>query len=105
MGKKTAILFPQTEKKLQKVGEQIKLARLRRGLSAQEVAERAAIGRSTVIQVEKGSPSVSMGFYLAILNVLGLQNDILLLAKDDVLGRTIQDLNLKVPRRAKKKAH
>ncbi len=101
MGKRKALLFPQTEKKLKTVGGQIKLARLRRKMSVQEVAERASIGRSTVIEVEKGSPSVSMGFYLAVLNVLGLQDDILLIAKDDELGRTYQDLDLKIPRRIK----
>lgn len=101
MGLKKAVLFPQTEKKLRTVGKQIKLARLRRKLPVQEVADRAAISRSTVIAIEKGCPSVSMGFYLAVLNVLGLQDDILLIAKDDVLGRTYQDLNLKIPRRVK----
>lgn len=101
MAKKKAILFPQTAKKLRTAGEQIKLARLRRHLTAQEVADKAGIGRSTVVQIEKGSPSVSMGFYLAVLNVLGLQDDILLLAKDDVLGRTYQDLELKIPRRVR----
>ena len=103
MARKKAVLFPQTEKKLRQVGEQIKLARLRRHLTEQAVADKAGIGRSTVVQVEKGSPSVSMGFYLAVLNALGLQDDILLLAKDDVLGRTYQDLDLKIPRRVRNK--
>ena len=102
MGKNKALLLPQVERKLQTVGGQIKLARLRRGLTAQEVAEKAAVGRSTITQIEKGSPSVSMGMYLAVLNVLGLSDDILYLAKDDVMGRTFQDLNLKTPRRIKK---
>ena len=102
MGKRKALLFPQTAKKLQIVGEQIKLARLRRHLTAEDVAEKARVGRTTVVQIEKGSPSVSMGMYLAVLNALGLQDDILLLTKDDELGRTIQDLDLKTPRRVKK---
>ena len=102
MGKNKALLLPQIERKLQAVGGQIKLARLRRGLTAQEVAEKAAVGRSTITQIEKGSPSVSMGMYLAVLNALGLSDDILYLAKDDVMGRTFQDLNLKTPRRIKK---
>ncbi|MBQ7657341.1 MAG: helix-turn-helix domain-containing protein [Butyrivibrio sp.] len=102
MGKRKALLFPQTARKLQTVGEQIKLARLRRHLTAEDVAEKAHVGRTTVVQIEKGSPSVSMGMYLAVLNALGLQDDILLLAKDDELGRTIQDLELKTPRRVKK---
>jgi hypothetical protein len=60
------------------------------------------VGRSSVAQVEKGAPSVSMGIYLAVLSVLGLQDDILLFARDDVMGRTFQDLELKMPRRGKK---
>lgn len=102
MGKKKAVIYPRTAKKLAITGEQIKLARLRRKLTAQDVADRAGIGRTTVTQIEKGSPSVSMGMYLAVLSVLGLQDDILLLAKDDVLGRTYQDLDLKIPRRIRK---
>ncbi len=102
MGKKKAVIYPRTAKKLEITGEQIKLARLRRKLTAQDVADRAGIGRTTVSQIEKGSPSVSMGMYLAVLSVLGLQDDILLLAKDDVLGRTYQDLDLKIPRRIRK---
>lgn len=101
MGKRKALLYPQTQKKLTMVGEQIKLARLRRHMTAEDVAERARVGRNTITQIEKGSPSVSMGNYLAVLNALGLGDDILLLAKDDVLGRTIQDLDLKVPRRVR----
>lgn len=102
MGRNKALLLPKTAKKLQTVGNQIKYARLRRGWTAQEIAEKAAVGRSTVTQIEKGSPSVSMGMYLAVLNVLGLEDDILLLARDDVMGRTYQDLNLKIPRRSRK---
>ncbi len=102
MGKRKALVYPQAEKKLKIVGEQIKLARLRRHLTELDVAERARIGRSSVIQIEKGAPSVSMGIYLAVLSVLGLQDDILLLARDDVMGRTFQDLELKTPRRGKK---
>ena len=103
MAKRKPLLFPKTEKKLHLVGEQIKLARLRRHFTEQEMAERAHIGRSTVIQIEKGSASVSMGMYLAVLDVLGLDDDILLLARDDVMGRTYQDLELKTPRRVRKK--
>ncbi len=103
MGRRTPLVYPQAQKKLKIVGEQIKLARLRRHLTEQDVAERARVGRTSVMQVEKGSPSVSMGIYLAILSVLGLQDDILLLARDDVMGRTYQDLELKIPRRGKKR--
>jgi transcriptional regulator with XRE-family HTH domain len=102
MAKKTTTLLPKTEKILEQVGEQIRLARLRRKLAAGLIAERAGISRATLWAVENGSPSVALGNYAAVLVALGLQNDLLLLAKDDVVGRTFQDLNLSVRQRAPK---
>lgn len=103
MAKKTIKLMPNTEKTLNIVGEQIKLARLRRNLSATLVAERANISRSTVWNVEKGNPNVSIGTYAAVLHALhGMDRDLLLIAKDDELGRKLQDLNLGTRKRAKK---
>lgn len=69
------------------VGEQIKLARLRRNLSMAQVAERAPCSEVTLNKVEKGLPTVSMGIYLRVLYALQLDDDILLLAKEDKLGR------------------
>ena len=51
----------------------------------------------------KGVATVSIGIYLRVLYALQLEADILLLAKDDPLGRDIQDLNLKQRQRASKK--
>lgn len=85
------------------VGEQIKLARLRRNLSMAQVAERASCSEVTLNKVEKGLPTVSMGIYLRVLYALQLDDDILLLAKEDKLGRDLQDLQLKNRRRASKK--
>lgn len=83
------------------MGEQIKLARLRRRLSAELVAERAGISRATLWKVEKGDPSVAMGTYAAVLHALNhLDEDLLLVAKDDELGRQLQDLNLFPQKRA-----
>ena len=85
------------------VGEQIKLARLRRNLSMAQVAERATCSEVTLCKVEKGLPTVSIGIYLRVLFALQLDDDILLLAKDDKLGRSLQDLGLKHRQRATKK--
>ncbi len=68
-----------------------------------QVAERANISRPTVVAVEKGSPTVSMGSYLLVLQVLGMEKDILLIAKDDELGRKLQDAEISTPRRAPKR--
>jgi len=97
------ILLPKLTKILEELGENIKLARLRRKLTAEQVAERAGISRSTLWQVEKGLPSVSLGTYAQILFVLKLEQDLLSVAKDDVLGRKLQDLELTVGKRAPKK--
>lgn len=97
------IIFPKLSRILTNVGEQIKLARLRRKLSLDQVAERAGIGRSTVIRIEKGDSGVSIGHFINVLRVLGLENDLLLIAKDDELGRKIQDAQLDVKSRAPKK--
>ena len=88
---------------LQIVGEQIRLARLRRDLSIAQIAERAMCNVISVMRVEKGSPTVSMGIYLRILFALGMDDSILFLAKEDEMGRTLQDLDLKHRQRASKK--
>ncbi len=96
-------ILPNTEKILNTMGEQIKLARLRRNLSVELVAERAGISRATLWKVEQGSPSVAMGIYAAVLHALGgMDSDLILIAKDDALGRKLQDLNMTTRKRAKK---
>ena len=91
------------EQKMQVVGEQIKLARLRRNLSVTQVAERATCSPLTVSRIEKGVPTVAIGIYLRVLYALQLDDDILFLAKDDALGRALQDMNLSPRKRASKK--
>jgi len=104
LGKKSVVLLPGTEEILHTMGEQIKMARLRRRLSAELVAERAGISRATLWAVEKGSPSVSIGIYAAALHSLnGMDSDLLLIAKDDELGRKLQDLELPIRKRAPQK--
>ena len=94
-------ILPGTEEILKNMGEQIKLARLRRSLSSELTAERAGISRASLWKVEKGDPSVAMGIYAAVLHALNnLEQDLLLLAKEDALGRQLQDLNLITRKRA-----
>lgn len=91
---KKKIIFPRHERILEKVGENIRLARKRRKLTTIQVAERAGIDRTTLYNIEKGSGSVSMAAYFNTLRVLGLQEDFLKLAADDEFGRKLQDLDL-----------
>lgn len=103
MANKSPVLLPKMKKIMAELGENIKLARLRRKLSAQQVAERAGISRSTLNSIEKGYEGVGIGYYLNVLNVLGLEKDFLTIASDDELGRKIQDANLSTKDRAPKK--
>lgn len=89
---------------LEQFGENIRLARLRRKFTMEMVAQRAGIGRTTLSKIEKGEDSVSIGSYFQVLFVLGLEKDLLNVAKDDVLGRKLQDAQLPVRRRAPKSA-
>lgn len=91
------------EREMQTVGEQIKLARLRRNLSVAQVAERATCSPLTVARIEKGVPTVAIGIYLRVLYALQLDDDILFLAQKDELGRALQDIALKSRERASKK--
>ena len=91
------------EDKMKVVGEQIRLARLRRDLSIAQVAERATCSPVTISRVEKRAPTVAIGIYLRVLYALQLDDDILLLAQKDEIGRGLQDLRLKQRERASKK--
>lgn len=94
MRPKKTILLPSTTRILSELGENIKLARKRRGLTLIQVAERAGIARSTLGLIEKGASGVSMSAYLQVLFVLGLEKDLLNVAANDTLGRKLQDAGL-----------
>jgi len=97
------MLSSKTTKILTELGENIKLARLRRKLSTEQVAERSNISRPTLSAIEKGSPTASIGSYIQVLFVLGLAEDLLKVASDDELGRRLQDAKLIVKERAPKR--
>jgi len=94
MNSKRQILFPKHKQVLEIFGENVKLARKRRKLTALQVAERAYISRNTLYLIEKGNPGVSIGAVFNVLRALGLQDDFLKLAADDLLGKKLQDIEL-----------
>ncbi len=94
MSSKRNILFPKHQEIMERLGENIKLARKRRKLTTVQVSERAGIDRTTLYKIEKGNTSVTIGAYFNVLRVLGLQDDFLKLAADDEFGRKLQDLDL-----------
>lgn len=100
MPKQSAAPFPTVLRLLQDLGENIRLARLRRGLSMELVAERAGMSRTTLRAVESGAPGVTLGAYVNVLHSLGLHHDLASVARDDELGRKLQDAGLPARRRA-----
>ncbi|GAB2880912.1 hypothetical protein GCM10027093_15170 [Paraburkholderia jirisanensis] len=106
MAKKTSPLLPAGTLRLQQFGERLRLARLRRKLTALQVAERAGMTVVTLRNLERGNAGVTIGAWLAVMQVLGIEADIDLLAKEDPLGRGLQDAALlhEAPRPARPRA-
>lgn len=103
MGQRGVTLLPKLQTILEQLGENIKLARLRRKFSTAQVAERAGITRTTLWNIERGSPQVAIGYYCQVLFVLGMAEDLQKIATDDELGRRLQDAQLVTKKRAPKK--
>lgn len=100
MGRKKNTYFPALQRLLAEMGDNIKLARLRRKFSAAIVSERAGISRNTLRAIERGDAKVTFGAYANVLFVLGLDKDLKLIAHDDELGRKLQDAGLPTKARA-----
>lgn len=102
MPREKRILLPSLQRLLNGLGENIRLARLRRKFSAALVAERAGITRNTLRSIERGNPNVMIGAYARVMFCLDLEKDLGLIAHDDDLGRKLQDANLLLKARAPK---
>lgn len=94
MPRKTAPLSPALEEILKTLGDNIKLARLRRKITTTMLAERAGMNRVTLRKVENGDGGATLGAYASVLFCLGLEKDLLLIGQDDPLGRRLQDAEL-----------
>jgi transcriptional regulator with XRE-family HTH domain len=84
--------FPAAARQLEALGQRLMLARRRRKISTTLMAERLGVSRTTLSRVEAGDPNTAIGTYLRALRVLGLEKDIDAVARDDELGRKLQDL-------------
>ena len=92
--KRQTKLFPKAVAALKRLGENIKLARRRRGITSALMAKRSDMSLMTLREIERGSPKVAMGNYMSVLFCLGMQDDMAEVGAADVLGRDIQDARL-----------
>lgn len=95
MPKKPTTLFDADRDLLAQLGERLRLARRRRKLSITAIAGHAGISRATLYSAESGGAAVTIGTYVRVLTVLGLQSDIAAIAAEDAPGRVAQDLRLR----------
>lgn len=94
MKRKKPLIGPKNLDILETMGNQIKLARCRRKMTCEMAAYKAGITRATLWKIERGDPSVAIGYYFKVLNILNLEKTMLEIAKDDPLGRLLQDAEL-----------
>ena len=103
MPKKPFHIYPGSVRETESFGQRLRDARLRRRFSMETVCIRADISRPTLYKIEKGDPSVAFGHYLQVMRVLGLLGDLAQVAKEDELGRRLQDESLPQRKRAPRK--
>lgn len=104
MGRNSIVLLPVAQRHLTGLGENVRLARLRRQLSAVQVSERAGISPPTLRAIERGDANVSMGAYASVLLCLGLDKDLAQVGREVELGRKLQDAQIRVGKRAPRRA-
>ena len=92
--RRRAYIFPKNQDFLERLGENIKLARKRRRYTQVLISERTGLSRLTIRKIERGDPTVSIGHYVVVLSILGLEGDLVKVAEDDELGRKLQDIEL-----------
>lgn len=102
MPRATSPTLPSVGRLLRELGENLKLARQRRKLTATLLAERAGMSRPTLAAIERGDEHVSLGSIANVLHSLGLEKDLALIARDDELGRKLQDAAMTSPQRKKR---
>ncbi len=68
---------------LKRLGRNIRIARLRRKLSREALAERIGLSRYVLADIEKGKPTTAIAAYLGALWVLGLIRDMQEVADPD----------------------
>ena len=78
--------------RLEGLGECVRIARVRRGMGTQELADECGIGRRSLYRIERGDAGVALGTYLTVLWKLGLLDTVQGVANpdDDEHGKILE---------------
>ena len=101
MPRRTPPTLPAARRQIEALGQRLRVARLRRAMTQEVMAERVGVSVPTIAKLENGDPSTSLATMLRVMTVLGLAADIDLIAEKDPLGRSLQDNALRAPRKKK----
>jgi transcriptional regulator with XRE-family HTH domain len=97
MPKRRQFLSGPEEEEMKLLGSRIRLARIRRSLTQEEIATRTGFHRTTVVDLESGKAGVSIGALISVLAALGLQGKLADALQKDELG---EELEMGTPKRA-----
>lgn len=100
---KTVVLTESVRQKVKRLGLRMKNARLRRNIKAESLARQVGISEGTLYAIEKGSPTVSLGAYAAVLQVLGMTDDLDRIGLDEEGKQKYREVNIYRRERAGKK--
>src|SRR5438034_9170195 len=101
MTRPSRLLFPATQRRAAALGERLRAARLRRRMSAAEMAERSFVSRPTLRKLEAGDLTVSAAVLARVLEVLSLDEDLDRLAEHDEIGTKLADARTPRPGRSR----
>lgn len=101
---KSASLPVEASEHIARLGDRVRIARKRRGLTLEDTASRMFVTRKTLARLEKGDPAVSMSVFVSALFVLGLDKTLLEVAspEHDAVGIRRERSRLPVRVRASK---
>lgn len=97
MAKRIPPARPSHARRIEALGQRLRVARLARGMTQSSLAERVGVDRTTIGKLESGDPAISLSTVLRVLSALGLDHDIDQIAAVDLVGTQLATSQLKRP--------
>lgn len=104
MAKRVPPVMPQHARRITALGQRLRVARMARGMTQANLAERVGVDRTTIGKLESGDPGTSLSTVLRVLSALGLERDIDQIAADDKVGAQLAASSLRRPSPRSKRA-